>query len=254
VTDPSANGEAVLYAWRETGDPVFRAAADRQLDYLLHRAPRAANGTLLHVADPRRPWVMSDAGYIASPFLAAAGQYDEAVFQIETLRARLYDPKIRLYRHIWDEGKMAWQRAAPWGGGNGWVAAGIARLLRTIPTERPDLREKLERFGREIVDGLLQYQRPDGLFHDVVDDPNSFVETNLAQMLAYAIYRGLVTGWLDDSYRAAADRMRAAANAKVDEWGLVQGAAASPSFDRPGVSPEAQAFCLLMETAARIAA
>jgi len=34
----------------------------------------------------------------------------------------------------------------------------------------------------------------------------------------------------------------------VDEWGLVQDAADAPSFDRPGVSTEAQAFCLLMET------
>jgi unsaturated rhamnogalacturonyl hydrolase len=254
TTDPSANGEAVLLAWKLTGDPALKTAADRQLDYLLRRAPRAANGTLLHISDLRRPWVMSDASYMAPPFLAVAGEYDEAVFQIETLRERLYDPKIGLYRHIWDEGKMVWQRSAPWGGGNGWVAAGIARLLRTVPEQRRELRGKLAGYGREIVDGILHYQRPDGLFYDVVDDPGSFIETNLAQMLAYAIYRGLVNGWLDESYRAPADRMRAAANAKVDRFGLVQDAAASPSFDRPGVSPEAQAFCLLMETAAQAAA
>lgn len=41
-----------------------------------------------------------------------------------------------------------------------------------------------------LLDGILSHQRPeDGLFHNVVDDGSTFVETNLAQMLAAAIFR-----------------------------------------------------------------
>ena len=99
--------------------------------------------------------------------------------------------------------------------GNGWAAAGLARLVKALP-ETIAARLRLAGYAREVIDGCLAHQRGDGLFHNVVDQPSSFVETNLAQMLAYSIYRGLGAGWLEDSYRSAADRMRSAAHAKVD--------------------------------------
>jgi hypothetical protein len=85
----------------------------------------------------------------------------------------------------------------------------------------------------------------------VVDDSSTFCETNLAQMLAYTIYRGTQAGWLDVAYLAHADRMRSAAHAKVDAFGLVQGVCGAPHFDRSGTAPEGQAFFLLMEAAYR---
>jgi unsaturated rhamnogalacturonyl hydrolase len=106
-------------------------------------------------------------------------------------------------------------------------------------------------YVREVLDGCLAHQRSDGLFHDVVDQPSTFVETNLAQMLAYAIYRGVHGGWLDRSYLPFADRMRQAAHQKVDARGLVQGVCGSPNFDHPGYATEGQAFFLLMEAAHR---
>ena len=48
-----------------------------------------------------------------------------------------------------------------------------------------------------------------------------------------------------------AERMRAAAQAKVDEWGFVRIVCGYPNFDRAWVAPEGQAFFLLMEAAAR---
>jgi hypothetical protein len=44
--------------------------------------------------------------------------------------------------------------------------------------------------------------------------------------------------------------MRRAARAKVDRDGFVRGVAGAPTFGAPGVSPEGQAFFLMMETAA----
>jgi rhamnogalacturonyl hydrolase YesR len=103
----------------------------------------------------------------------------------------------------------------------------------------------------ELVDGCLAWQRADGLFHNVIDRPETFVETNLTQMLAFAIYEGIAGGWLPASYGGAADRMRAAARAKMDDFGYVHGVCGAPNFDRPGIATEGQAFCILMESAGR---
>jgi hypothetical protein len=44
--------------------------------------------------------------------------------------------------------------------------------------------------------------------------------------------------------------MRAAARAKVDQYGFVQGVCGAPTFDQAGVAAEGQAFFLMMEAAA----
>jgi rhamnogalacturonyl hydrolase YesR len=248
VTDPSAIGEALLFAARVTNDPALHCAAAEQLAWLMERAPRTPEGTLHHVVE--RPQVWVDSFYMAPPFLAAAGESAEAVRQVEGLRRLLWDADRRLYHHIWDDGAQEFTRAAFWGVGNGWAAAGMARVLELLPPEMAEDRVRLAGYVREGLDGCLACQRPDGLFHDVVDDPSSFVETNLAQMLAYTIYRGINGAWLPQTYQAAADRMRAAAQGKVDAYGFVQGVCAAPHFDRPGIAPEGQAFFLLMEAAA----
>lgn len=247
VTDPAANGEPVLHAARLTGDLALQAAADRMLDYLFQRAPRTSDGILFHVVEQPQIWI--DSAYMAPPFLAVAGHPQEAVRQIDGYRDRLWDPHKKLFSHIWDEGRQAFVRQDAWGVGNGWAAAGMARIIRALPPQMDDEKQRLVTYVQEVLSGCLNHQRPDGLFHDVVDDPGSFVETNLAQMLAYTIFRGLRGGWLDAAYRALAERMRAAAHRMVDDYGLVQGVCGAPNFDRPGTAPEGQAFFLLMEAA-----
>ena len=251
ATDPGANGEAVLCAWKVTGDPAFREAADRMLDYLLHHAPRAENGALLHFSDSDRPWVLIDSIYHSPAFMAVAGEYAEAVRRVEAYRKLIFDPEKQLYRVMWDVRKGEWRKEVCWGGGNGWTAAALARIIPILPDEMDGERLKLIGYAGEVIDGCVAHQRDDGLFHDVVDDPTTFVETNLGQMLACSIYRGIAAGWLDASYCEPADRMRKAAHAKVDEFGLVQDVASAPTFDRPGTSPEGQAFFLLMEAAVK---
>jgi unsaturated rhamnogalacturonyl hydrolase len=247
VTDPAANGEPVLYAAHLVGDHSLHESADRMLAWLLHRAPKTVDGTLHHLTTKPQVWV--DSMYMAPPFLAVAGHPREAVRQIDGMRRLLWLPGKQLYAHQWDDGSQAFVRADCWGVGNGWAAAGITRVLRALPADMAEERTRLIAYIREVVDGCLVHQRPDGLFHDIVDDPSSFVETNLAQMLAYTIYRGIAGGWLDPAYLAHADRMRQAAHDKVDTYGLVQGVCAAPRFDRPGTAPEGQAFFLLMEAA-----
>lgn len=250
VTDPASNGEAVLLAWHETGEDKYKDAADGMYDYLKNKAPKTSDGILHHVTYARQIW--SDASFMAPPFLALMGDFDESVKQIEGFRKYLMDKEKKMYYHVWDEEKNAYARKLFWGGGNGWTAAGIAKIINLLPENRQDLHKKMVQYGKEVIDGCLAYMRPDGLFHDIIDDSNTFIETNLAQMLAFAIYTGLTAGWLEPGYKEKADVMRMAARNRVDEYGIVQGACGSPTFDKVGTSTEAQSFLLMMESAYRL--
>src|SRR5271157_356508 len=246
-TDPSMGGCAYAKAAEWSGDAEMRQAVSGLLEWIRKGAPRNADGILYHVFGAPEMW--SDGFNCAPPFLAAMGFVDEALAQIEGYRQRLWNKEKKLLAHIWDDGIRQFRDGNFWGGGNGWAAAGLARVLRSLPRERSQDRDRLATFAREIVDGCLQHQRSDGLFHDVVDQPATFIETNLAQMLAFTIYEGITAGWLDANYRQHADRMRAAARMKMDADGYVQGACSAPNFNRPGISTEAQAFCIMMEAA-----
>jgi rhamnogalacturonyl hydrolase YesR len=247
TTDPAMGGEAYWRAGQVTGDAEIQEAVRGLLEWILHKAPRAADGTLYHVF--KEPQVWSDGFNGAPPFLAATGHYDEALRQIDGFRRRLWDSKKKLLAHIWDDGEKADNRKEYWGGGNGWAAAGLARVIRALPVDRKEDRQRLAAFVTELIDGCLSHQRADGLFHDVVDRPDTFVEANLAQMLAFAIYTGTLGGWLPERYLEAADRMRNAARGKMDSFGYVQSVCGAPNFDRQGTSTEAQAFAIMMEAA-----
>lgn len=245
--DPLMAGEAVARAAQLTGDPFLRQAVDQSLAYVLKRAPRAVDGTIFHTGGT----IWSDSFHTTPPFLAFTGHPGEALLQIQGHWRRLWNPRKKLLAHIWDEKSQRLTDPAAWGGGNGWAAAGLARVIRAWPDNRATARARLAGELRCVIDGCLAHQRADGLFNNIVDDSRSFVETNLAQMLAFAIYESVRGGWLPADYLPAADRMRAAARGQVDRDGFVQGVAGAPIFDRPGVSAEGQAFFLMMEAAAR---
>jgi len=249
VTDPASNGEPVLYAALQTGDKALKGAADRMLEFLLYKAPRTRDGIIYHNFIENMIWV--DGLYMAPPFLAVAGYPKEAILQVEGYRRMLMHPEKKLYYHIWDQDLKKYERKLFWGVGNGWAAAGMTRVLRAVPDSMQKEKQKLAAYIREIIDGSLKFQREDGLFHDILDDPSTFVETNTAQMLAYTIFRGIKGGWLDRSYLASGLKMRKAAYGKVDQFGLVQGVCGAPNFNRPGTATEGQAFFLLMEAAYR---
>jgi rhamnogalacturonyl hydrolase YesR len=247
-TDPAMGGAAYAEAAEWTGDPQIRQAVDGLLNWIRFRAPRNHEGVLYHVFGAPEMW--SDGFNCAPPFLAAMGFYDEAFAQIEGFWRRLWNPERKLLAHIWDDGNRQFRDPNFWGGGNGWAVVGLARVIGSLPPDRRRARERVAAIVQEILNGCLNHQRVDGLFYNVVDQPATFVETNLAQMLAYAIYKGVAGGWLPKTYLAQGHRMRDAARGKMDAFGYVQGVCGAPGFDHPGTSTEGQAICVLMEAAA----
>ncbi len=247
ATDPCAVGEALIRACEMTDDPALQNARDRLLDWALNRAPRNSEGIVYHLTDAREFWV--DSMYMLPPFLARAGYYDEALKQIDGYWRALYHADNGLLSHRWDDGTGRFVRSACWGVGNGWAAAGLARVIALLPGEYAAPRSALIARADALLRAALRHQRPDGLFHDVLDDPDSFREVNAGQMFAYTIYRGVREGWLDASLLSAAERVHEAVLHHVDQYGCVRDVCGAPSFDAPGVAPEGQAFFILMETA-----
>ena len=80
------------------------------------------------------------------------------------------------------------------------------------------------------LDGILAHQRSDHLFHDVLDDPSTFVETNVAQQVAYAIFRLASLIGVPNELLEKALLIRDAVLLKVDRHGLVRGICGSPTF------------------------
>ncbi len=247
VTDPACCGESVLRAAEITGDETLKNAAGEMLKYLLEKAPRNSSGTIYHTIDAPQIWI--DSLYMGPPFMAYAGYYQEAVKQVQGIRSVLWNQDKKLFSHIWDDWKQDFKNKNFWGVGNGWAAAGMCRVARELPDEMIHEKEVIIDYIREVIDGCLNFMRGDGLFHNVVDDINTFVETNLSQMLAYTIFSAVREKWIDSAFLDYARKMRNAALAKVDEYGYVQDVCGAPYFNAPGRATEGQAFFLLMESA-----
>lgn len=249
AVDGVMGAEVVLAASRKWPDDDLKQGVERQMNYLLNKAPRSDNGTLYHRVKTPEIWV--DSMNTAAPFFAAAQKYEDAIRQVRGIRGYLWNEKDNLFSHIWDEGKKKFINQKYWGVGNGWAAYGMTRVIRSLPDTRKDPKEELIGYVKNVLDGCLVHIRTDGLFHNIVDDSGTFIETNLSQILAYTIFRGVKDGWLKRDMLAAGEKMRQAAYGKVDEYGFVQGVCGAPYFNAPGRATEGQAFFLLMEAAYR---
>jgi unsaturated rhamnogalacturonyl hydrolase len=247
VTDPGASGEPVLKSAIKFDDQEQKLAANRMLDYFLNKAPKSDKGIIYHTLNAPEFWI--DSMYMSPPFLSVSGQFDEALKQIIGMRNVLWNSDHKLFSHRWHNEKNEFINKNFWGVGNGWAAAGMARVIATLPESMNDSKKILIQYVKEVIDGCLVYIRPDGLFHNNVDQPETFVETNLSQMLAYTIFRGVKANWLDKGYLKHAHAMRNAAIVKVDKYGFVQGVCGAPFFNSSGRATEGQAFFLLMEAA-----
>jgi rhamnogalacturonyl hydrolase YesR len=241
VTDPAAAGEAVWQAYLHTKDVLYKAAAVKMLDYLMNSAPRTKSGLICHNEvsfhegySSEQIW--ADSCYMLPPFLMVMGEAAEAEKQMDGYLDALSDPKTGLLFHIFDAGTGRFISRRLWATGNGWALMGLSRLGG----------EKYLQKGRELLDAMLKFQRDDGLFHDTLDDIESFTDGTSAMMCAAFIYRGINGGWLDREYFERAERVYATMQGKIDDYGIIRGVCGCPHFDKVGTSAEAQASYIIM--------
>lgn len=92
-----------------------------------------------------------------------------------------------------------------WGRGDGWVAAGMTEVLSSLPENHPQRARILEGY-RKMMSALLKYQGTDGVWHQLLDHPESYPETSCTGMFTFAMITGVKKGWLDRKPYARAAR------------------------------------------------
>ena len=217
----------------------------KNIQFLLKDVEHAEDGTLFHMIHTEEIW--ADSAAFMPYSLALAGHYKEAFEQMEGICKRLYNEESRLYFHMWNEKDKTYLRGLPWGIGNGWILTGLMRLLLIWDDAFAEEKKQLEKRFYELLDRMFEFETENHGFHDVLDDPATFEESETAAMVAYTIYRGVKEGLVDERFVARADQIREALYKKITPEGLVMDGASSPSFDRPGTSVECQSHVLMME-------
>ncbi len=164
-----------------------------------------ADGVLAHGGfAPNTVWV--DTLYYSSAALADAWRVtgekryaDEATRQC-LLHARvLRDARTGLFYHDYhpDSGQRT---PAFWARGNGWIVLGLADTLRNVPRETQGYEEILEIF-RTLIEGLMRWQHPSGLWRIVPEVEHAYLETSGSTMIATGLAIGVCEGWLEISVR-----------------------------------------------------
>lgn len=104
-----------------------------------------------------------------------------------------------------------------WGRGNGWMAVGMTEMLRVLPKNSPD-RPRILKGYRSMMQALLKYQAPTGMWRQLVDDATAWEETSATGMFTYAFITGVKEGWLDkDTYGPAARKAWLALISYIDD-------------------------------------
>lgn len=111
----------------------------------------------------------------------------------------LYDTEERLfYRDITYFNSRIGGQKVFWARGNGWVAAGLPRVLRYLPLNDP-LRPRYETLLQQMASRLVEIQQPDGYWYANLLYPQQFnvPETSGTGFFCYMLAWGINNGYLD---------------------------------------------------------
>jgi len=104
-----------------------------------------------------------------------------------------------------------------WGRGDGWVAAGMAEMLRDLPANHPQ-RARIMKGYTAMMAALLKYQGKDGMWRQLIDHDEAWPESSSSAMFTFAMITGVKNGWLDaNAYGPAARRAWIAVVGYVDQ-------------------------------------
>ena len=110
-----------------------------------------------------------------------------------------------------------------WGRGDGWMAAAMPMTLKYLPADS-EYRARILEGYRKMMKTLLAKQREDGMWGQLVGEPDAWAESSCSAMFAYAFAEGVKNGWLEDAaYGRAFRKAFLALVARMDEWGNLAG-------------------------------
>ncbi len=205
----------------------YRPLIDTMADYIRYRQMRLEDGTFCR-PEPVPNSVWADDLFMSTPFMLRMARitgdtvwYDDAARQAMQFKKYLFDEGTGLYHHGWfsptnSKSGIHWCRA------NGWVAWATAEILEYLPRENPAYQVLLEQFNAHMA-GLAEIQDRGGLWHQVLDHPETYLETSGSAMFVLAMARGVREGWLPASFRDKALQGWEGISDRISEDGIVSG-------------------------------
>lgn len=206
--------------------PEYQQYLERTAKFIKEEEVRLDDRTIVR-PKPREMTLWADDLYMSVPFLARMykqtgddSYLNDAVLLVKNFYKYLYRPTNGLYYHSWYNDTKQ-NGVAHWGRCNGWVAMAHAELLSFLPADHPD-REELIRIFESHILGIGRHQDISGLWHQVLDRPDSYLESSATAMFVYAVARGINEGWINASYAGIATRGWKGLAGKITKDGQVE--------------------------------
>ena len=211
-------------------DSAHLALCQEWAEWIMHEMPRTREGGLQHIVsgEINEQQLWADTLFMTVLFLAKMGvilrrsdYIEEAVRQFLVHIKFLADRKTGLWFHGWTfHGNHNFANAR-WARGNCWITAGTADFDELVPLSL-GVRQYLLDMLTAQVEGLAACQADDGMWHTLLDDHSSYVETSATAGFGYGILKGVRCGYLDRKFAAVGERALAAVIARIAPDGTVQ--------------------------------
>ena len=221
----------LVMLWEMTKEKRWEAPIREWAAWLMEGLPRTEEGGFQHRTSDceNAQQIWDDTLFMTVLFLYRAGAafgeqawMDEAKYQFLLHIKYLHCQKTGLWYHGWTfEGRHHFGEAF-WGRGNSWFTAGAADFISWLPERDPVRRCVLETWKEQCRE-LKRLQDPEsGLWHTLLDDPESYVESSATAAIAYGMHKGWRLGLLGDAYREAAEKAAEGVRARIDADGTVR--------------------------------
>jgi len=227
LDDCGTMGAALIDAYALRRDDRFLRMIQRIANYIANIASRLEDGTLVR-PDPRYMTLWADDLTMSVPFLVRMGALtgearyvDDACRQVTGFIHRLRDPGTGLLKHAWFSDTRTASVAA-WGRANGWAVLAQVELLRALPQAHP-LHDSLQHMLSDHLIALCRYQDAGGLWHQVLDHSDSYLETSCSAMFCYGLAYAVQSGLLNESYAGRAHIAWKGVAARVRPDGQIEG-------------------------------
>jgi rhamnogalacturonyl hydrolase YesR len=127
---------------------------------------------------------------------------EDAVRQVRNFNKYLWNPSTGLFHHAY-YADLSRVSGAHWGRCNGWIMLGTTHVLDALPPGHPSRDELVALLTRHVL-GVARYQSASGLWHQLLDKPDSYLESSCTALFTYCVARAINRGWLDERYAGIA--------------------------------------------------
>jgi unsaturated rhamnogalacturonyl hydrolase len=202
-------GNATAYLLWQGRLPEAADGARYYAEEILNDAPRSPEGILCKIDSPAAHKIWIDVAFAVTPFLIYTGlaldeeRYVEEGFQQTAKMVNLLrDPANRLLNQSFNFRHPGHRSQDHWSRGNGWGILALAELVQGLSEGHPRRAESEEMF-RDLLEACLAFQDEDGMWHQEITRPASYVETSGTGLILYALGVALERGLVPDAQRAA---------------------------------------------------